>query len=696
MTRRRPLLLFFIVILFFPAVAKPQQPWSGIISSNRATNWTNAGVVGGIPSASWTQCGSTIAAYSGSGSTITNALAACGPNTYVLLGPGTFNITSGGITFPTSGHVVLRGSGANFTSLVIGSGAGASGCQLGSCLIAGASSDGTYAGEPGLPAFGWTSGYAQGSNQITLSATTGISTTTPTMLWLEQCETGYTASSPTAACTGRAVDNNQLFVCSDLWTATGIGCSNNGPGNENTHRGQVEATYATAISGRIVTIGDPLKHPNWASGQTPRVWITQPIVYVGVEDMAIDDSSNGVNDIIQFWNADNWWVSGVRLTNWGRWAVEAYQTMHGTLQNSYFYHSTGSDSYGFRCEICGENLVQNNIMTQVFAPVVFDGASSGDVIAYNYIINDNYQSDFMRGSFFGHDVNNFELDEGNIVNSGAGGDGSHGTANMITMFRNFALAWDSCANGQCGSTTAKGSGTGGLYNEYGDRYGNFIGNVLGTPGFTNTYLLTGGCFNSNVSLVLGCTNVFPTDPLVKSTTLLWGNWDVATNAVRFCGNSSDTSWSSTCGSTSEVPAGISPYPNSVPTLGDTGAGQNAMPASFYLSSKPSWFGSLTWPPIGPDVSGGNVGQCSGTLNTNGQYAGMPATSSSQCTGTSLVAAWGGHVNANPAMNCALNVMGMPPDGTGRALSFNATACYGGLPSSSQAPNPPTNLIAVIQ
>lgn len=100
------------------------------------------------------------------------------------------------------------------------------------------------------------------------------------------------------------------------------------------------------------------------------------------------------------------------------------------------------------------------------------------------------------------------------------------------------------------------------------------------------------------------------------------------------------------------------------------------------------------PAIGPDVTGGNVGVCSGTLNTSGHQSGMPATSSAQCTGTSLSTGWAGHVNAIPAMNCALNVMGMPPDGTGPARPFDATTCYGGVPSV-QAPNPPTNLVVTV-
>ena len=44
------------------------------VATSRATDWTAAGISGGIPSKNWTQCGPTIAAYSGSGSTIINAM----------------------------------------------------------------------------------------------------------------------------------------------------------------------------------------------------------------------------------------------------------------------------------------------------------------------------------------------------------------------------------------------------------------------------------------------------------------------------------------------------------------------------------------------------------------------------------------------------------------------------------------------
>jgi hypothetical protein len=104
---------------------------------------------------------------------------------------------------------------------------------------------------------------------------------------------------------------------------------------------------------------------------------------------------------------------------------------------------------------------------------------------------------------------------------------------------------------------------------------------------------------------------------------------------------------------SEVPSGIANFPNPVP-------GNQTLPASFFLSSKPSfWPSSKPWPGIGPDVTGGNIANV------------------------------GGHAYTVPAQDCFINVMHGPADGNGSVLSFNADTCY--TVTSSGAPSAPTNL-----
>ena len=132
-------LLFLLILLVCPASSQAQQLWSGIISPSRAIDWTQAGVVGGIPDANWAQCGSTFTPSTGTAAAINKQIAGCPANTYVLLGPGTFNLSTGILM---KSNVVVRGSGANETFLVFTGNNGCSGMYAVFCF----SSDSTWYG----------------------------------------------------------------------------------------------------------------------------------------------------------------------------------------------------------------------------------------------------------------------------------------------------------------------------------------------------------------------------------------------------------------------------------------------------------------------------------------------------------------------------------------------------------------------
>jgi hypothetical protein len=130
----------------------------------------------------------------------------------------------------------------------------------------------------------------------------------------------------------------------------------------------------------------------------------------------------------------------------------------------------------------------------------------------------------------------------------------------------------------------------------------------------------------------------------------WGNYDTVNNALQF--------------QASEVPSAfydtrtISLIVNPVPT-------SQTLPASFYLSAKPSWWpASIPWPAIGPDGTVGNLANVAG------------------------------RANMNPAEACYTNTMGGPADGTGAALPFRPSVCYnaGTLPVQ---PAPPTSLTITV-
>jgi hypothetical protein len=706
MKRSHSFLLFLIIVLIAP-IAAHAQLWSGVISPNRAIDWTQAGLPGyALPDSAWTQCGSTIAAYSGTANAINNALSACGTNQYVSLGAGTFTLSTC-IQFPTNtvGHLVLRGQGStstqlNFTALS---------CQG---FIVATSSDSSFAEQGGSPH--WvqvTSGYSKGSTRLILSSKSTV--VVGSILVLNQCDTGFTGGGLSAACNGTANDNGGYFHCQAPWSATNVGCAVATEGGVNSWRNgssEMEGVAVTAINAggcgaTCVTLSKPIEQPDW--GSDTQAVIIQPLPQVGVENLALDGAAlaNGVG--IYFFNTYHSWVSGVRISNVAARSVHLFGDWGDLVKDSYFFgNPTGyGDNTGIRAVGGANNLIQNNICHQTH--LCYLGADAqpeqGDVFAYNFSTNQtNGSTANAIGSAQLHGAGaNFQLYEGNAMFS-TQEDGDHGAELSQTKFRNFIWGWTSCANGQCGAgnTASTGIDQSAIRIFYGSRYGNIVGNVLGTSGRSLNYKTFGTFDNGSIYILGAGQNVGgfnePADPLVSTTTLLWGNYDTVTSAVRWCGNSSDTGWSTTCSSTAEVATGAPTYPNSVPTLGDTGAGQGALPNSFYLASRPAWFGSLPWPGIGPDVSSGNIGQCAGTPDTAGKYNGVAATNSSQCAGSALNTAWGSHVNANPAMACYFSLGGLP-DGTGNILAFDPRTCYGlATPSTlSSAPQAPTDLVVVV-
>lgn len=662
-----------------------------MIAPARAADWTQAGLtpLGGIPSGSWTQCGSTIGAYAGSAATINTQLAGCAPNQYVSLAAGTF-VLSTGIDGKNLNNVALRGAGASQTHLTFNGTDLACVGGLTRCFIRIESTDSTYP-HTGMAKIAWNSGYAQGATVVTLANSLGVQA--GYTLVLDQCDPGTTGNP----CAGNATDNGNLFNCAQGYNSIAnpgspYGCSHDGTGGQTVYnRNTVEYVEVVSCSPSCnnagstdVTITPGLAHPNWSSGQTPQAYAIRPDKYVGLENFSIDASGvSTTTHAISFVNMAESWMTGVAILNAKNWGLVAFYNNRMEFRDSYIYN-TGrngvvADSYGMRFN-GGHYLIQNNIGQKNRVTFVGEGIATGSVLAYNFCVNDYNASDSMFACIEPHQGgNNDILYEGNAGPT-ISFDISHGNQAMQTVFRNFFTGWESCGNGQCGAQTFKDFFTNGINTAGAQRYENILANVLGTPGITTTYMTTVPNTFAAYALGQGATNSngnIPVDTLATNTSYFYGNWDAKTNAVRWCLNSSSTNWANAanCNSTSEVPVGLAIYsqPAIQTLLGDIGAGQSPLPASLYLSSKPAWFGTRAWPAIGPDVSSGNVGQCQGVKNTVGQFALLPALTNAQCLNKGITASgWGGHVNANPAMDVYFTIMGGNPDGTNGPLTFDAS------------------------
>lgn len=813
--------LFFILAILCPSFLAAQNPWSSVLSSSRAINWGNVGA----PNIEVirTQCGSTIAAYGSSGSpvsasTINTALAACPYNGFVLLGPGTFYLSSA-IFFPIGGsssiscttscsNITLRGTGANSTFLIF-SGAGSSGNCGGHSICAGSTDLNYWGGASNVANFTGASAtstvtagtYTQGGTFLSLSSVTNLAVGAP--LILDQIDDQGDNGGLYSGCEiGISVANGQPFgdssgSCAPVALING---SERGSGNLTTIRGQQQIVNVVAITGSgpfTVQVSPGIYAPNWATGKTPQGWwATHPVYNDAVENLsqditAITSSTNGIT----FFNCTGCWVKGVRSITTSSAGTGWYHVGFTicnkcTVRDSYHYGFTGDD-YGFTVNIGSDILMENNIGQTPGEDFFIDSDCEGCVWTYNFSVNPLFtgNSAWMSQSSFFHGLSLYDLAEGNI-GSGLYSDSFHGTHIFNTQFRN---RWDGHEQNQ-GSVTSQS--TVAIRLSAGSRFDNVIGNILGSPGYHTTYKALPGATSTTLYKSVIGVGLYPesnvNDGLSNPTTMYWGNWDNVTNAVRWCGDSSNTGWSTTCASTSEIPTTVNegavfnqqigtgdgttkifsatlsntslvagsssafkcitlntsacgtlqksvyandtangtfinsgstsgaltgtinystgsvtltfaaapasgvgvwvnymqqtstsiPYSNTVP-------GTQTLPASFIYSTQPSWWTSgKVWPSIGPDVTGGDVGQCSG-----GTYSSSEVTSSqsSQCSTGGGTFTANTFTISNPAMDCYFNVMGGNANGTNGPLAFNPASCYS---VSSSAPSAVTGLRAV--
>lgn len=615
--------LLLALVLF--AIPLHAQSWSGILDTTRAIDWTQAGA-GAIPARA-TIC--TTLSPGATSAQINTAISGCTAGQTVFLNAGSYSL-SGQITFKS--NVTLRGAGPDQTIISFTSGGSCNGLGSDVCAI---NADNNFSGDPHNIAT-WTAGYSQGATSITFGAVTTGSIANlhvGSQIILDQLNN---ASDP----------GLDIYVC-----GSATPCSQQGSvGNGRTNRQQEQTVTVTSISGSgpwTIGITPGVYAPNWNSGQSPGAWWSSalPITGVGVESLSLNHNSTSQNGSgIMFVNASNSWVKNVRdINNSGtvHKHIWLYQASHITIRDSYLFGSNGtSESYGIDSGFGGsDNLVENVICQQVATCTIGEG-SAGTVFAYYFAVNNFYtgaggvwqQEDAYHHSSGDH----YTLWEGNI-GSGLTGDDIHGPSFMLTSFRN---RWSGRDNAKTVQTNAAH-----LYSF--NRFWNLIGNILGTNGYHVRY--EGACATSSDSIsgsdldvyVLNCSGNqgsnfggLPNDLNTKISLMRWGNYDTVNAANRFV--------------TGEVPSGIAKYANAVPA-------SQTLPSSFYLSSRPSWWGTMPWPSIGPDITGGNIANV------------------------------GGHAYLNPAANCYLNIMSGPTDGTGAVLTFNANTCYAAVPTQ------PTNV-----
>ena len=495
-----------ISILLFFSTFSHGQAWSGVLAPARATDWTQAGIPGGIPDASWASCTTNAcnALYGGTvtGASITAALASAPNNTVVRVPAGSYTISTS--AYANRSNVVLRGAGPTQTTLTLSSGTDLY------FSVNGTSGLGSYPGN--LGSTNWTAGFTAGTTVLTLSSTTGISAGQNIVID-QHNEPWVYVNAEAGACT------------------SGNSCGRNDSPlqfNGGSSRAEPEMVHVVSVNSGAgqVTISPGLI---WSHDSTlsPQAFFWNNggnIQYVGVENIHINANQNDLAISMPF--CDYCWVKNVWVDNLARSAVFMWWAYGDVVRDSYFASalSGAPTQYGIEIMASTYALVENNICYDVTACLLPE-TDAALVAGYNYVLNT--VSGNLFASYSTHLAHNYlSLFEGDVLDFNQY-DNTWGSSSQETVFR--SRLWGNPPN-KMNYRIPQGV----LAQQH---YENIVASVLGHPTHHTQYQ----CDNNNPAASdnfiysLGFWNSCPTidgndpyDPVSESSLMRWGNWDAVT------------------------------------------------------------------------------------------------------------------------------------------------------------------------
>jgi hypothetical protein len=621
------------------------QSWSGILPSARATDWTNAGVPGGIPSAGWANCVTTACNTAFATPTAVNINTACAsaPNNSVV------RIPAGSYTFTATvhcnrGNVVLRGAGTQQTFITQNAGA--------NILMGGPGTGGQGSYPTGIGVTNWTAGFAQGSTVLTVVSTTGMSAG-QTVILTQQNASYVFPDGVEGLCTS----GNSCGVNPGSLSFTGA----------ESHAQIQEVSIVSVDSQTQLTIAAPGAAFTYQSGLSPQIMFwnnPHNAQFAGIENMTVN--VNGNDHALSLPFCDYCWVKSVAIINsTNRGGIFFYFGYRDEARDSYIGGDNAAghpQQYGFDLLECTLAKIENNIIYDITSPVMTEG-SYGVVLGYNYSLRTVVDNSFADlDTHLSHAY--MQLFEGNVGGTIAY-DGSWGSASHMTSFRNRMSGHNPNATNYRVAMKVNAH----------NRYINMVGNVIGDPSFHTQYVCDQSHLQGTDNFVydLGfwdsCDHGTSNYDVVSETSLMrWANWDGVTwksngntNGVRYCtgsgtGSSGPNAGNSAC--TADETASTDP------TFSGLAVPSTTLPPSLYLSRKPSWFGSVPYPAIGPEVT------CS----------------------TNCIANTANHANKIPAQLCYESTA---KDANGFLTAFDPSVCYA-TASAGTPPAPPQSLLAVVR
>jgi len=530
-----PSLRRLFVALVFLAHALPVT--ADVLPPERRTLW-NPGIPGGVP-ARTTVCATVDASTYGNGAVdatagIQAAIDRCPAGQVVQLSAGSF-LVNGAHPITINKGIVLRGAGPSATKLRKVSPSANPLILIGRRWLEEADSVNLAANAP------------KGATSVQVSSTAGFSV-------------------------GQLVVLDQTTDDSYVYWGTDPAAAPGGPARgwfTRYDRPVGQMVEIASISGNTVSFTTPLHiaFDTAHTAQLTRYTIPYGAKHAGVEDLYV---RGGQDDNITLRFALYSWVKGVE-SDWSDGDSFALDSCFRCEIRDSYAHDTpnpypGGGGYMLSFAMyTADSLVENNIFMNGNKVMVMRASGGGNVIGYNYFDN-GYIGNFLGWMETGLNASHLtcphsELFEGNQAFN-IDGDDTWGGAVTNTFFRNHATA-KRRSYADINSRRAIGL----MYGHY--DY-SFVGNVLGTAG--QSPIPYGGFAYEDLYpweddpiglWRLGYTPInwdAPPEARVVNTVHRHGNFDYATNTVRWA----------------------------------TGFDQT-LPNSFYLTGRPAFFGSLTWP-----------------------------------------------------------------------------------------------------
>jgi hypothetical protein len=588
--------LFLLTSMSYSAFAE-------ILPSDRRIDWSKAGIPGGIPNRTVIFANVKNAPYNAKGDGITDdteaiqaAVNDCPAGQVVYLPTGVYKITYSNVggwdhAINIRKGIVLRGAGPGLTKITPSSRSFDLGGGYSSNYV------------------DIVSGYSKGSKSMKLASTTFTSAYGTTQLAVgdylvidqnnDQTTTVVTSEGLGGTCgwCGYAYCSSDEYLV-DI-SGSGGSCDGGNGSFVRGNRSLGQIIKVTAVNGRAISF-EPALYWNYVTSAKPRVLKLSGGVteYAGLEDLTIDQSEGQSGYSVGISHCAYCWLKNIEIAHTYRYGVSTTLTYRNEYRNNYFHHAycyPGNYGYGISFGLHGTaNLVENNIFDNLHVPIAREGGGGGNVIAYNYFDHGRYNTDCgssplenvaMPGSIIQHGAHPvFDLQEGNVTYK-LSSDVYWGTASHITIFRNRVSGYDPTyyPNMVYEGYHYRMEAVSAISLAQSQHYFSFIGNILGTADVSTTYEIEGDhpseqCWNLTAHYKyiyhLGyasdwrCTAA-DFDALTPLTALRHGNFDYVTNTV----------------------------------IWDPANADHTLPASLYRTSKPSWWGSQPWPPIGPDVAG---------------------------------------------------------------------------------------------